>query len=175
MPFDPLEHETPPEDLAALDRLAELVGGSAAAVEVGSWVGSTALVLAKHFDRVYCVDTWEGTPSDSIGAVAARHGSAKVLDTFCANVGPRLLSTVVPIVGRSLDWARRWPFQVNLIFLDADHDYEAVAADIRTWMPHVQTGGILCGHDWGWPGVTRAVGELVPGYRVDGTVWWAYV
>jgi predicted O-methyltransferase YrrM len=101
-----------------------------------------------------------------------------VLDTFCANVGPLLNTIVFPVVGRSLDWARRWPLgTVDLVFLDADHDYAAVAADIAAWRPVVRPGGILCGHDFGdFAGVTRAVVEAFDGrYHVEGTVWWVNV
>ena len=184
--FDSLEHETPAADLAALERLSDLAifpgGGShetgdTVAVEVGSWVGGTARVFARHFDRVFCIDTFEGTPSDRIGEVARRHGSAKVLDTFCRNMGPDLFTTVVPLVGRSVDWARRWPAQVDLVFLDADHSYAAVAADIAAWRPIVRPGGILCGHDFGsFLGVTRAVVEAFGDrYSVEGSVWWVHV
>lgn len=53
---------------------------------------------------------------------------------------------------------------LDFVFLDADHSYEAVQADIAAWLPKVRPGGILCGHDYAneayplW-GVARAVDE----------------
>jgi predicted O-methyltransferase YrrM len=53
---------------------------------------------------------------------------------------------------------------LDFVFLDADHNYEAVQADIAAWLPKVRPGGILCGHDYAneayplW-GVARAVDE----------------
>lgn len=50
----------------------------------------------------------------------------------------------------------------DFVFIDADHSYEAVRADITAWRPLTR---FLCGHDYGtekWPGVTRAVDELCP-------------
>ncbi len=35
----------------------------------------------------------------------------------------------------------------DLVFIDADHSYEAVRDDIAAWKAKVATAGILCGHD----------------------------
>lgn len=50
----------------------------------------------------------------------------------------------------------------DFVFLDADHSYAAVKADIAAWRPKVEPGGWLCGHDYGKVqyGVTEAVDEL---------------
>jgi glycosyltransferase involved in cell wall biosynthesis len=59
---------------------------------------------------------------------------------------------------------------LDLLFIDADHSYEAVAQDLSNWEPKVQ--GVICGHDYGtWPGVTKAVHERYDNVRVGGTIW----
>lgn len=66
------------------------------------------------------------------------------------------------------------------VVIDAGHDYASVAADITAWLPKVAPGGVLCGDDYGvpghppvWPGVRRAVEELLPGFRcVPHEGWW---
>jgi hypothetical protein len=87
-------------------------------------------------------------------------------------------------VGTSEFYASIWPFQVDLVFLDASHDYESVKKDIAVWAPHVRPGGILCGHDYGtkvydsrtneigqqYDGVAAAVSEILPA-SVNGAVW----
>lgn len=35
----------------------------------------------------------------------------------------------------------------DLVYIDANHAYEAVKEDVRLWMPKVKKGGILAGHD----------------------------
>lgn len=48
---------------------------------------------------------------------------------------------------------------VDLVFIDAAHDYESVKADILAWMPKVR--GVIAGHDYtSYPGVMRAVDEI---------------
>jgi hypothetical protein len=51
---------------------------------------------------------------------------------------------------------------VDLVFIDADHSYEGVKADIEAWLPKVKVGGWIGGHDYKsprFPGVERAVHE----------------
>ena len=52
--------------------------------------------------------------------------------------------------------------QLDSVYIDADHCYPAVRADIAAWLPKVRPGGIIAGHDF-WPekfpGVCRAVHE----------------
>jgi hypothetical protein len=50
---------------------------------------------------------------------------------------------------------------IDIIFIDALHDYESVKQDIALWWPKVRIGGMLAGHDFNhqWPGVERAVAE----------------
>jgi Methyltransferase domain len=59
------------------------------------------------------------------------------------------------------------------VYLDADHEYEAVKADIAAWGPKVAAGGVLAGHDYGtFAGVTRAVDEAF-GKKIQthGSTW----
>lgn len=36
----------------------------------------------------------------------------------------------------------------DLIFIDADHQFNSVLEDILAWKPKVKQGGIICGHDY---------------------------
>jgi len=49
----------------------------------------------------------------------------------------------------------------DLIFIDADHSYEGVKRDILDWKNKVRSGGMLCGHDFSWPGILKAITETI--------------
>jgi len=51
---------------------------------------------------------------------------------------------------------------LDFVFIDADHTYEGVAADIDGWQRKVRPGGMILGHDYNprdFPGVVQAVNE----------------
>lgn len=55
---------------------------------------------------------------------------------------------------------------LDFVFIDGNHNYEAVKKDIEMWAPKIREGGWLCGHDYntrkdktGEYGVKRAVDE----------------
>lgn len=61
-----------------------------------------------------------------------------------------------------------------LVFIDADHRYEAVRADIRAWIGKVRAGGILAGHDcYTYAEVFNAVRDELQGQFIttDENVW----
>ena len=37
---------------------------------------------------------------------------------------------------------------LDVVYIDAEHTYEAVLRDIKAWAPKVKPGGLLCGHDY---------------------------
>ena len=70
---------------------------------------------------------------------------------------------------------------LDFVFLDANHMYAEVLADIKAWEPKVRTGGLITGHDYGgvldrkgiW-GVSEAVHEVFGQEKVivsPGAVW----
>lgn len=68
----------------------------------------------------------------------------------------------------SLTAAKLFPEKYfDFVFIDADHKYESVTADIKAWLPLVSVGGYLTGHDYDakHPGVKKAVDEI---FGVDG-------
>jgi hypothetical protein len=67
----------------------------------------------------------------------------------------------------------------DLIFIDASHDEESVAEDIKLYLPKVKIGGYIAGHDYKTPdgsqgemSVKKAVDANLPGAQLmTGSVW----
>ena len=63
------------------------------------------------------------------------------------------------------------------IHLDARHDYESLKEDIRAWLPKVKSGSWFSGDDYNqenWPGVIRAVTEMLPEAEPWSTDQWRW-
>ena len=63
---------------------------------------------------------------------------------------------------------------LDFVFIDADHSYEAVKADIKAWEIKVKPGGLICGHDYETKenkkfGVNKAVDEIYGDKVVTGS------
>ncbi|MHA2232874.1 MAG: class I SAM-dependent methyltransferase [Candidatus Hodarchaeales archaeon] len=55
-----------------------------------------------------------------------------------------------------------WGKEVNVLFIDGDHSYEGVKADVIKWAPFVPIGGVMIFHDCTThKSVSKAVNETV--------------
>lgn len=140
-------------------------------VEVGCWKGKSTAFLAveiinsnKKID-LFAVDTWEGSAEHKSNPIVYND---QLFNTFMSNIKP-VQHIIKPIRMTSLEAARSFKDnEVDIVFIDAGHNYEDVKADITAWMPKVKQGGIISGHDYSldssskfyWPGVNKAVNEI---------------
>lgn len=150
-------------------------------LEVGSFKGLSASLMAKVAARVSCVDTFMAHDNGKDQTQEVR-----TLDEFKRAVSP--FSNVTWFVGTS-EQAATSPDgpqgQFDMIFIDAMHTYDACSQDIELWWPRLKPGGIMAFHDYGhtlnkdgsvaggFPGVTQAVNEKfgVPQNVVCSLAW----
>lgn len=133
-------------------------------VEVGCHRGKSTSFLAVEIANsrktieLHCIDIWLD--------VAQR-------DAFLENMKPVRKYYTRAYHLSSMEAVRLFSDEsVDFVFLDAFHSYEAVRDDITHWLPKVRPGGVLAGHDYFreravWPGVRKAVDELLTGFRVS--------
>ncbi|MAG49619.1 hypothetical protein CMO86_08210 [Candidatus Woesearchaeota archaeon] len=50
--------------------------------------------------------------------------------------------------------------EIDFVFIDADHTYKGVKADILAWMPKVRKGGYVTGHDCDNKNIKKALVEI---------------
>jgi len=85
------------------------------------------------------------------------------------NILEKYENRLIPIRGLSAEVAELVP-EVDIVFIDADHRYQPCKTDILLYRE--KANGILCGHDIDYPGVNKAVNELIENYQVGpNNVW----
>jgi predicted O-methyltransferase YrrM len=156
-------------------------------VELGAWVGGGALMMApflRHDRSYHAVDTFNADTMPDLYIQNILRGR-KQIEAFQANIAP-VKEKVVVHQGTTNQVAARWPqgLMIDLLFIDADHSYEAVRADWLNWSPFVKKGGIIAFHDYyvkikgGSPGVSQWVdGSIVNVvtknlYYTEGLAWY---
>src|SRR5512135_1035148 len=139
-------------------QLASLAAGKRV-LEIGAAYGYSAIVMALGgAEHVTSVDdhngqTWLGDTFTAMRRNLAACGVARRVDMVCSNSAQALPSMA------------RAGLKFGLIFVDGDHTYAAVRADIRNALPLLEDGGVLACHDYGevgCPGVKQALDELFP-------------
>jgi len=58
---------------------------------------------------------------------------------------------------------------VDFLYIDGEHNYEAVTQDMQQWWRTIKHGGIMAGHDYneGNPGTRRSVDEFVEKHNLE--------
>lgn len=132
-------------------------------VELGTWLGASAIPVARSIRRwggtLTCVDTWHGTIDGTSLYRAPWMLASCARNMVEANVSANL--RLIPAT--TLEAARWWREPIDYLYVDADHSYESVLADLRAWVPHVKPGGLILGDDYGsdmFPGVQQAWDEF---------------
>lgn len=131
-------------------------------VEVGSYKGkSAAFMLVEIYNsrKDIKLDLIDNFSMSSVNEL--RTNLSKFSDRF--NV----------IVKNSVEASLLYSDQtIDFLFIDADHDYESVRADIIAWLPKIKSGGILAGHDINHDPVRKAVKELLGFVNIIDNSWW---
>ncbi len=118
-------------------------------VEIGVDKGVTSDGLTGNCSKIgmlYSIDPWinrDGRYSD-VAALLKDRSNCTLL---------RMSSTeAAKVIHDDLDF----------VFIDGDHEYEAVLNDLNLWFPKIKSGGLLAGHDWTHrrPGVPKACTEF---------------
>lgn len=160
---------------ASIDRFSRYV-------EVGVYSGASCAFLARQLlergakFELYAVDLWDQVNTETD---YERQVGTPIWDAFIDRLRREgLFEHVRVLKSDSAKAAAQFEDgSVDFVFIDANHSYEHVKADIEAWRPKMRLGGLLSGHDYGEPcGVKQAVDELL-GERVSlmGTCWYTFV
>ena len=161
LPLDPNEIKgfLAADEGAALHAAARERAPHGACVEIGGYCGKSALYIgtacAEAGEILFSVDHHRGSEENQPGweyfDETLWDEEAKSLDTlpvFRRTIRlAQLEGSVVPIVGRSINIAKRWRTPLSFLFIDGGHTMEHTLNDYRGWTPHLMPGGLLAIHD----------------------------
>lgn len=170
-----------------LYELADAVhrAGNATVVEIGAYTGKSTILLGAT-GTVFSVDHHRGNAEHQPGQSRCRPGTVvdgrvDTYQLFRGNLqAAGLWENVIPVVTDHLTALSRLKdqaFPVGLLFVDAEHSYEATTSIIDTW---VRRGvGTVLFHDYcdEFPEVIAAVDDAKLGpvaYRVDSIIGFSF-
>lgn len=168
---------------ALYDEVVNSFGDGSHFVEVGSWRGRSTAYLAVNIVnsgkniKLDAIDTWRGSLDEQVHQEDPSVINDTLYSEFLANMEP-VKQIVNPI--RMDSQAAVSLYQDNsldFVMIDAGHDYDSIKADIKNFLIKVKPGGMIAGDDHSvyFPGVQRAVSELLPTAQIDHNIGiWKY-
>src|SRR5690606_33262491 len=169
-----------PESVAlALADMAAQVPPDRAIVELGTYQGRTALFMAWGARQgqgayVYAIDPWDlpgkrGPYNQNRGGALGKHRKAftdpGTRNWARYNVRANGYANRVSLIRNfSVKAAEKWSAgPVGLLFVDGDHRYDAVRADVSAWARHLAPDAVIAFDDYAatHPEVIRAVDDMV--------------
>ncbi len=130
-----------------------------AIVEIGSFKGRSTICLAKGAlasgrTRVFAIDPHCGNREHQ-----RQFGRIDTFDDFKRNLAEAGVAHAVQAIrDTSVNVAAGFGRRVGLLFIDGNHEFQAVRDDLRCWLPLVDAGGFVAVHDswqiWGPHAVT---------------------
>jgi hypothetical protein len=147
-------------------------------VEIGSWWGKSAFILARlaqcyAIGKLLCVDPWSNDhlvqhdENGLLDTVSAQMDAEDALTVFEINLLPYSTHHVNYLRMPSIEGARHYRStcevttttfgktdycgHIAILHIDGNHRYEEVEADIASWIDLVMVGGWIIVDDYVWP------------------------
>jgi len=125
-------------------------------IEVGIDTGKTTFFLLDNIPhlKIYAIDT-------------------DIRKFYNNSIKEKYGDRLIPMEGYSHEVADQLPDNfADIVFIDADHSYDAVKKDIVKYTPKLKKNGLLTGHDIDYPGVNKAVNEMIKDFDVGPNYVW---
>ena len=164
-----------------LRHLAAAVPVGGQIVEVGSYVGGSALLMADASSpdvQITCIDAkWK------LGQAVWHFHRAQLKcsnDTKTIEIANQLLngrSNISMIAADSPKDMQEWITPVNLVFEDSCHSDPGFTENLDFWTQKLVHGGVMAGHDYAteYPNIMSAVNALAQEWQTEihlhGTLW----
>lgn len=158
----------------ALQKIVKQLPSGSKVVELGSYKGRSSVAIASVLPAesiLYCVDHFQGSEEHKQSNLDLNLLKAftKNIEQFGVKDKISTLSMTTTEAAAKFD-----PESLDLVLVDAAHDYDSVKADLLNWYPKIKPGGFLLCDDYevGWPGVMRAVKTVgLEGTLITESLW----
>lgn len=162
-----------------LVKLAAMIPEGGAIVEIGCYGGLSTAYLLEGAKRtagaIYSIDPFDtdiGSQKKDLTNIrlADRKPSREQVLRDLAGFGSGRFEL---IAGYSYEAVKEWKLPIDLLWIDGNHDYQAVRQDYQQWERFIKSGGLIAFHDsnkqdgaegwtkYGWDGPTRLVREVM--------------
>jgi len=168
---------TPPDEIEQLEKYCqEVADPHGVAIEVGSYEGATAALMANYFNHIVCIDPWgdhAANEGERIAEFSGNLGRNRHFPVFMSNIERLgLIGKVTPIVSTSVCLNVLIPVRtISFFFVDGAHVYDAVKQDLDMAWLITKDSGLVVVHDYmrqpydeggdSYIGVKKAVDEAV--------------
>ncbi len=122
-------------------------------LEIGTFFGGTSTIFLTVLDdcKLIAIDNWSEGPFEPFSSL--REGFLFYMDCFIKQ------GRVEIIDGDSREIGKRWDREVDMLYIDGNHSYQAACSDIDNFTPWVKEGGYVFVDDYDLESVRRAVDE----------------
>eukprot|EP00928_Gymnodinium_smaydae_P089585 TRINITY_DN73526_c0_g1_i1.p1 TRINITY_DN73526_c0_g1~~TRINITY_DN73526_c0_g1_i1.p1 ORF type:complete len:453 (-),score=88.03 TRINITY_DN73526_c0_g1_i1:82-1440(-) len=198
LPYPPESHY-PDSHLTGdiVRHILELVGDVSLWLEIGSFIGSSAITTASTIKKmglstgIVCIDPFTGVAEmwATRKAMRAAHhmadsalkmdvfGHSRIFETFLANVRQaghadivqpiRITSISGMTLFQMLKNVKRIEVLPQVIYLDSAHEEGETLLEVRRAWEILAAPGMLFGDDWSWPGVRNDVKEFAASLQLE--------
>jgi predicted O-methyltransferase YrrM len=144
-------------------------------LDIGTFYGKSAMMLSNTAGVVYTVDVADGISRDGL-EMPSQDEHRRIIET---NLSEEIKSgKIVPLYGDSIEmttYFKECGITFDMVWIDGSHNYEQVAAEIRTYRPMMQEYGVICGHDYNYAPVAQAVKDTLGDCNVLGNIWYVNI
>lgn len=145
-------------------------------LEIGSWTGLSAVLIGQPVQRMkgvhHCVDWFQGTV-DNDGHLKETSEKYDIKNIFLSNISFFNLNDTINLkVMKSEEAVKHFTDNsLDFIFIDGDHNTEAVIRDINWWFPKLKLGKYISGHDY--LACQPALNTISLNVEVNSDIWYA--
>jgi hypothetical protein len=171
-----LDGAMPARELALLYGIALSMPANPLVVELGSFKGRSSVAICEGLSRVadprfVAIDPWlRIRMADDELYEPDSPDVDHVYRRFLRNLEPYVF--VEPMRMTSIEASHAFADEsVDWLFVDADHGFGAVRADLCAWYPKIKSGGLISGHDHSHFGVRWAVASYFGRVALWEDIW----